>query len=79
MDYQCGFKGFNAKKIKTILPIKEEKYAFDTELIIKGLKAGFKIKEIPVEWQEKPGSKMNVFKHGFQMFFSLLKLKFRSN
>ncbi|MDP2741302.1 MAG: glycosyltransferase [bacterium] len=77
MDYQCGFKGFNAKTIKPILPIKENGYAFDTELILKGLKNGLKIKEIPVEWEEKPGSKINVLKHGFQMFFSLLKLKFR--
>lgn len=77
MDYQCGFKGFNAKKIKSILPIKENGYVFDTELILKGLKNGFKIKEIPVEWEEKPGSKMNIFKHSFQMFFSLLKLKFK--
>lgn len=75
MDYQCGFKGFDAKKIKSILPITEEGYAFDTELILKGLKSGLKIKEIPVEWEEKPGSKMNILKHSFQMFFSLLKLR----
>jgi len=77
MDYQCGFKGFNAKKIKSILPIKEKGFAFDTELILKGLKNGFKIKEIPVEWEEKPGSKVNVLRHGLQMFFSLLRLKFK--
>jgi glycosyltransferase involved in cell wall biosynthesis len=75
MDYQCGFKGFDAKKIKSILPITEEGYAFDTELILKGLKSGLKIKEIPVEWEEKPGSKMNILKHSMQMFLSLLKLR----
>lgn len=78
IDYQCGFKGFNAKKIKTIiLEIKNEKWIFDTELILKGLKNGFKIKEIPVSWEEKPGSKINIFKDGFFMFFSLLKLRFK--
>ncbi|TSC94257.1 MAG: glycosyl transferase family 2 [Parcubacteria group bacterium Licking1014_1] len=76
MDYQCGFKGFNAKTIKPILPeIKNNEWIFDTELILRGLKKGLRIKEIPVEWEEKPGSKINILKHSFQMFFSLLKLR----
>lgn len=79
MDYQCGFKGFNAEKIKLILPETEDnKWFFDTELILRGLKRGFKIKEIPVEWNEKTGSKVNILKDSFSMFFSLLKLKFRT-
>lgn len=77
-DFQCGFKGFNAQKIKSIIPeIENEKWIFDTELILKGLKSGFKIKEIPVSWEEKPGSKINIFRDGFFMFFALLKLKFK--
>lgn len=76
MDYQCGFKGLNAKKLNQILSeVKDKNWVFDTELILRGLKKGFKIKEIPVEWEEKPGSKMNIFKNSFSMFFSLLKLR----
>ena len=78
LDYQCGFKGFQGKKLKSILSeVKDKNWIFDTELILKGLKKGFKIKEIPVEWEEKTGSKLNILKQTFSMFFSLLKLRFK--
>jgi len=78
LDYQCGFKGFQGEKLKSILPeVKDENWVFDTELILRGLKKGFKIKEIPVEWKEKIGSKLNTLKQTFSMFFSLLKLRFK--
>lgn len=78
MDYQCGFKGFCAKSIKPIIPeIKDNEWFFDTELILRALKRGLKIKEIPVEWEEKADSKINILKHSFQMFFSLLFLRLR--
>lgn len=76
IDYQCGFKGFRSKTVKPIIPeIKDDKWFFDTELILRGLKNGLKIKEIPVEWEEKEGSKINIIKHSFEMFVSLLKLR----
>jgi len=40
--------------IKKVLPqVKDRKWTFDTELLILAEKAGFKIKQIPVEWEEK--------------------------
>jgi len=78
LDYQCGFKGYNSKKLKSIISdVEDKKWFFDTELLIKALKNKLKIKEIPIEWQEKPGSRFNILKHSFQMLYSLLKLKIK--
>jgi len=53
-DAQCGFKAISKKVIQEILPkVKNNVWFFDTELLILAEKAGFKIKEIPVEWIEK--------------------------
>jgi len=53
-DMQCGFKAANKKVMTNILPeIKDNGWFFDTELIVLSEKAGYKIKEIPVEWVEK--------------------------
>ncbi len=76
LDYQCGFKGFNTKKLKLILSeVEEENWSFDTEIILRALKKEFKIKEIPIEWEDKSGSKVNLLKDSFSMFFILLKLR----
>lgn len=56
-DYPCGFKAVNKKIIKEILPqIKNNAWFFDTELVIRTAKKGFKIKEIPVRWEDKDES-----------------------
>lgn len=57
--------------------LKEMRFAFDVELTLLLLKGGFKIREIPVNWKEVPGSKVSVIKDGVRMVFGLLRMKDR--
>lgn len=53
-DAQCGFKIITKEVAQKILPkIKNNNWFFDTELFILAENAGFKIKEVPIEWLEK--------------------------
>ena len=53
-DSQCGFKAISNKTKEKILPsIKNNKWFFDTELLVRSFYNGYKIKEIPVEWREE--------------------------
>lgn len=53
-DAQCGFKIITKEVAQKILPkIKNNNWFFDTELFVLAENAGFKIKEIPIEWLEK--------------------------
>ena len=79
-DYPCGFKGANKNVIKDVLPqIKNDQFFFDTELVIRSAKKGLKIKEIPVNWQDrdrnKSKSRVNIFKVTKEYLRELLKLK----
>jgi len=75
MDYQCGFKGFQRSKILPILKKVEDKdWFWDSEVIIRAFLAGLSIREIPVWWEEKIDSKVNVLKDSFFMGKKLLKL-----
>ncbi len=77
-DYQCGFKGFNVKRIKSLLPfIKQPGWAWDTEVLVKSLWAGFKIKEFPVKIQNvySRDSKVNLLRDIFRMGNSLMQIK----
>lgn len=62
-DAQCGFKAVTRKVVKNLLPhIKDGAWFFDSELLIVGEKAGYKIYEEPVLWVDNPGSTVRVLK-----------------
>lgn len=53
-DAQCGFKVITKEVAEKIIPqIKNNNWFFDTEMLILAEHAGYKIKEIPIEWLEK--------------------------
>ena len=55
-DYQCGFKGMIKEDLgDLLLSVNDSVYFFDTELIIKAIRAGLSIKELPVSWKEPKG------------------------
>ncbi len=61
LDTQCGFKGFKANAAKTIY--REQTlygYCFDIEILLLAQKNGYSIKEIPVVWNDRTGSKLSI-------------------
>ena len=76
-DTQCGFKLYKkdiAKKLFSNLKMLD--FTHDIEIVLKSKKKGYKIKELPVNWIHKKGSKISIFKDSLKMFISLLKMKF---
>lgn len=62
-DTQCGFKIFSGHAAKEIFPLQTmERWSFDMELVAIAKKHGYKIKEVPVIWQEQAGSKLGAAK-----------------
>lgn len=61
-DPQCGFKLFKKKIIPILFrEIHVSGFAFDTEVIVKAVNMGLRIKEVPIIWNHDPASKINVF------------------
>ncbi len=74
-DSQCGFKAVNRRIVEEIIPkVKDNAWFFDTELLIKAEKKGFKIKEIPVYWTENKDSKVNIIKTIVDYMRSIFRL-----
>jgi len=81
-DAPCGFKAINNKIKENIPPkIENQKWFFDSELIILAEKNGYKIKEIPVIWHDpregQDKSRVNIFSLSLAYFSQLLKLRKR--
>ncbi len=57
-DHQCGFKSFSRKLVELLsIKARSDTWFWDTEVIVLARKSGFRIKEVPVHWTEKKGSK----------------------
>lgn len=52
-DAPCGFKAINASALATLLPlVHNDKFFFDSELVILAEKLGYGVTEIPVHWHD---------------------------
>jgi len=57
-DTACGFKAINQKVLANLSQkIKNQSWFFDTELLFLAQKNGYKIKQIPVIWEEFNGER----------------------
>jgi len=76
-DAQCGFKAINSKVAKNIVPYVEgNKWFFDSELLIKAGRNGYKLAEIPVLWVEDLGTTVNIRKIIIEYLTCILKLRY---
>lgn len=73
-DTQCGFKAF---RLSVSRPIIEgavlDRFGFDVELLFLAHKAGLRLREQPVRWNDVAGSKVGIFSglHGFKELWML--------
>ncbi len=75
-DTQCGFKLYPqqmGKKLFSGLQIKG--WAHDVELLKKAQLLNYKIIEMPIAWNAVEGSKINVLRDSWNMFWEVIKIK----
>jgi hypothetical protein len=67
-DSQCGLKLVPRaafEKVRDRLVVKD--FAFDVELMVSLLDTGCEIREVPINWHETPGGKVNLLKDSWRM------------
>jgi len=85
-DTQCGFKGFRRSSAQAIferlrLYTSPEQVkgpmvtGFDVEVLHVAHKLGLKVKEIPVEWHYRAGSKVNPFKDTLRNLSDVVRVR----
>ena len=75
-DSQCGFKLFPNSAIEPLFNRQTVRgWSFDVEILFLAQKMKFKIAEVPVEWTDFPGSKVNPVRDAFKTVWELLKLR----
>ncbi len=83
-DHQCGFKAFKREPlIKLLDEVEATHWFWDTEILVRANRKGYRIKEIPVEWKSGKDTKVSLFKDSWNMFWQIVslwwKLKIKKN
>jgi len=77
-DTQCGFKLFRAEVAKKVFPrLRIRRFAFDVELIALARDWGYRVDEVPVNWNYSGYSTLRVFSSGGRMLFDVVTLALR--
>jgi glycosyltransferase AglD len=74
-DHQCGFKAFKREPLFCLLDqIEATHWFWDTEILVRAQRGGYKVKEFAVEWHSGKDTKVNVAKDAYNMFKQIMEL-----
>ena len=75
-DTQCGFKLYRRQAARQLHGNQTEMgFAFDLEILYLATKYGYQVSEVPVEWIDAPGSKVDTRKEAQRFLKTLFKIK----
>lgn len=76
-DAQCGFKAVSREVAENVVPhVENNGWFFDTELLLLSLRAGYRIKEIPVHWIDDPDTRVRIVATASEDLKGLLRVRF---
>jgi len=74
-DHQCGFKAFRREQLMQLLDEVDANHWFwDTEVLVRAYRRGYKIKEIPVSWKGGRETKVSLLKDSLNMGWQIFSL-----
>jgi glycosyltransferase involved in cell wall biosynthesis len=74
-DHQCGFKAFRREPLMQLLDVVGAKHWFwDTEILVRAQRRGYRIKEIPVSWKGGRETKVRLLKDSLNMGWQIFSL-----
>tara|TARA_A100001037_G_C15078143_1_gene602826 strand:- start:83 stop:790 length:708 start_codon:yes stop_codon:yes gene_type:complete len=75
-DYQCGVKAIDRKVWEEVQrDIERKGFSWDIELISIVSMRGYKIEEIPIEWDDQPGSTVKIIPTVLELFNALFTVR----
>ena len=75
-DYQCGVKAIDRKVWEEVQrDIERKGFSWDIELISIVSMRGYNIKEIPIEWDDQPGSTVKIIPTMLELFNALFTVR----
>ncbi len=75
-DAQCGFKFVTREVVERILPqVQDQAWFLDTEMLVLAEKHGYRIKDLPVKWDEDDDSRVKIISTAWEDIKGVLRLR----
>lgn len=76
LDTQCGFKAFDMRKFRPLLPLMQiERFGFDIEFLYVAFHKGLRLAEIPVVWNHCEGTKVEMWRDSRRTFNEVRQIR----
>ncbi|WP_254537332.1 flippase-like domain-containing protein [Halomarina litorea] len=73
-DHQCGFKAFDRTALFDLLEdVKDEHWFWDTEVLVRAQRSGYRVREFPVRWEPKGDTKVDLVRDVLGMGSQILR------
>lgn len=78
LDTQCGFKAFRMCVCRPLIEgATIDGFGFDIELLYEAHRAGLRLREVPVRWDHRDGSKVHLLRDGSRMLHDVVRVRAR--
>jgi glycosyltransferase involved in cell wall biosynthesis len=75
-DHQCGFKSFKRDSLFDVLDdVQDTHWFWDTELLVRAQRKGYRIKEFPVRWRSGRKTKVDLKRDILEMGSQIIRLR----
>jgi uncharacterized protein (TIRG00374 family) len=73
-DHQCGFKAFDREALFDLNgDVEDDHWFWDTEMLVRAQRAGYQVREFPVDWTPKGDTKVDLVRDVFGMGSQILR------
>ncbi|MFB6118381.1 flippase-like domain-containing protein [Halosegnis sp.] len=74
-DHQCGFKAFDRTALFALLnDVEDDHWFWDTEVLVRAQRAGYRVKEFPVRWTPKGDTTVDLVRDVLGMGSQILRV-----
>jgi uncharacterized membrane protein YbhN (UPF0104 family) len=74
-DHQCGFKAFDRAALFSLLDeVADDHWFWDTEVLVRAQRRGYRVKEFAVDWEPKGDTKVDLVRDVFGMGSQILRV-----
>ncbi len=75
-DAQCGFKAMSREAARALVPlVRDNAWFFDSELLLVAQENGYRLREVPVHWEEDADTRVHIVKTATDDLTGIWRLK----
>jgi hypothetical protein len=78
-DATCGFKAFRGDVGRDIFGrLRIPDWSFDAEILFLARRSGYRVRELPVSWSDRPGTNVRIVRDAVQSLLGIARIRWNA-